>query len=378
MLAAVTMTPPITRATMASRPLYNPDPDFFVAREIVLNASMRRVRLSDFAVIALLMNIQLKILTTAQVDIFENVFIRGAKPRAARVFEGEPARAPDGTIMSHGNGIYAGNSEEAAGPWTIYNVSTCPGYPGWMAKITQSAADLIARGADIARKNEPMPDPAALAAANAVVLKKMNIKPGGPEVAEGPAIVGGAAVAAGTAEEGSDDRRGGRPAKRRRTGEKTLPGSAIVPESSRAGGADGTEQAAGDDGGEGGAVADESSVSSDDSSSDSEGTPSARAKHTIQTVGFELTRFVSDVLSSDFTEDERCQLALSMRDEVERTLGTLVEFALKRAGGDGSSSGDEGEDDGAANGDETRAGSDSDGDSGEGTGGGDDAEGDDE
>ena len=162
---------------MAGRPLYNPEPDTFVAQEVVGDANLRRVRLSDFAVIALLMNIELKVLTTTQVDIFENVFIRGAKPRSARVFEGEPARAPDGTIMCHGDKAYKGSTNEPPGPWTIKNVSTCAGYTAWVSKITQSAADLVSRGANVARKNEPMPDPAVLAAANAVALKPMNLKP---------------------------------------------------------------------------------------------------------------------------------------------------------------------------------------------------------
>lgn len=42
---------------MASRPLWDPDPQTFVALDAAKNKDLRRVRLSDFAVIAFAMNI---------------------------------------------------------------------------------------------------------------------------------------------------------------------------------------------------------------------------------------------------------------------------------------------------------------------------------
>jgi hypothetical protein len=45
------------KALMASRPLWDPDPQTFVALDAAKNKDLRRVRLSDFAVIAFAMNI---------------------------------------------------------------------------------------------------------------------------------------------------------------------------------------------------------------------------------------------------------------------------------------------------------------------------------
>jgi len=43
----------ITKEVIASQPLYNPDPNTFIARDVVKELSMHCVRLSDFAVVAL-------------------------------------------------------------------------------------------------------------------------------------------------------------------------------------------------------------------------------------------------------------------------------------------------------------------------------------
>jgi hypothetical protein len=66
------------KALMASRPLWDPDPQTFVALDAAKNKDLRRVRLSDFAVIAFAMNITGGQLTKGVVDIFENVYVRGA------------------------------------------------------------------------------------------------------------------------------------------------------------------------------------------------------------------------------------------------------------------------------------------------------------
>lgn len=161
------MTPPITKAIMASRPLYDPDPNTFVPRDVVQQKTLRRVRLSDFAVITLQLNIQNGHLSKAAVDIFETVYVQGAKPRSARVHEGRPALAPDGSIMSM-NGIgYPGGSGLPAGKWTTENVKDCPGYEEWLAQLVQTEGEMVARGFPVERKNEPMPNRADLAVANA-------------------------------------------------------------------------------------------------------------------------------------------------------------------------------------------------------------------
>jgi hypothetical protein len=170
------MTPPITKEIMASRPLYDPDPNTFVARDIIKELSMRRVRLSDFAVVALQINIREGFIKHAEADIFENVFIRGARPRATRIHEGRPSRAPDNSIMSHLGVAYPGSTDEAAGAFSTQDVRNCTGYEAWVKRITQSEEDLVARGVDVRMKNQPLPDPAALEVANAYVLKKMNIR----------------------------------------------------------------------------------------------------------------------------------------------------------------------------------------------------------
>ena len=161
---------------MASRPLYNPDPDTFVAKDLVSMQDMQRVRLSDFVVIALQINIQEGKVRLAEVDLFENVYIRGAKPCLSCVTEGHPACAPDNTIMSHEDRAYPGSTGKPAGPWTTKTVKDCPGYDEWLKRIIQSAQDLYARGVDIQRKNMLLPDPADLAVANALVLMPMKRK----------------------------------------------------------------------------------------------------------------------------------------------------------------------------------------------------------
>jgi hypothetical protein len=196
------MTPPITKAIMASRPLYDPDPDTFVARDIVKDLSMRRVRLSDFVVVALQINIRAGVIKHAEADVFENVFVRGAKPRLIRVHEGHPARAPDNSIMSHLDAAYPGSTGEAAGPYSTQDVETCAGYETWLKRITQSEEDLVARGIDVSRKNQPLPDPATLEEANALVLKKMSSRQ---------------SLEAKAREDGSDDERSGAGSQRARS-----------------------------------------------------------------------------------------------------------------------------------------------------------------
>jgi len=161
------MTPPITKAIMASRPLYDPDPDTFVPQDVVQQRDLRRVRLSDFAVVALQLNIKNGHISKAAVDLFENVYVRGAKPRTTRVHEGRPALAPDGSVMSMNGDAYPGASQQPAGKWNIENVHDCPGYKDWLAKLTQTESEMEASGFPISSKNCPFPSKEDLDTANA-------------------------------------------------------------------------------------------------------------------------------------------------------------------------------------------------------------------
>lgn len=167
------MAPPINKQLMSSRPLYDPDPDTFVARDAVTERDLRRVRLSDFAVVTLQMHIQTCLLSKVAVDIFENVYVRGAKIRVTRLHEGRPALAPDGTVMSMGGVAYPGSTGQAAGQWNTENVKDCPGYDIWLAQLTQDEGQMVARGLSLSAKNTPFPNEHDLLAANAYVPTQM-------------------------------------------------------------------------------------------------------------------------------------------------------------------------------------------------------------
>jgi hypothetical protein len=167
---------------MASRPLWDPNPQTFVAQDAVKNKDLRRVRLSDFAVIAFAMNITGGHLTKGAVDIFENVYVRGAKPRRTRLHEGHPALAPDGTVMSMDGIAYPGDTGQPAGQWNTTNVDKCPGFANWVAQLRQSSAEMVANGHNIGVKNMPLPDEEELEDAN-------DYQPGGGE--DGPSVGGG-------------------------------------------------------------------------------------------------------------------------------------------------------------------------------------------
>jgi hypothetical protein len=158
------MTPPISKQIMAGRPLYDPDPDTFVARDVVTRRDLRRVRLSDFAVVTFQMHIQTGLLNKVAVDIFENVYIRGAKVRVTRLHEGRPALAPDGTVMSMGGFAYPGSTSQIAGQWNTENVKNCPGYDTWIARLTQDENQMVGRGLNLSAKNTPFPNKHDLAA----------------------------------------------------------------------------------------------------------------------------------------------------------------------------------------------------------------------
>jgi hypothetical protein len=163
---AASMTPPITKELMASRPLYDPAPANFVARDVLRTHDLRRVRLSDFAVVAFHMLTKTGHVSKAAVDMFENVYVRGAKPRVMRLHEGQAALAPDGTVMSIGSIAYPGSSRQKAGEWDTDNVQDCPGYQAWLAQLQQSEEQMVARGHAAAQKNAPPPPEKDLRNAN--------------------------------------------------------------------------------------------------------------------------------------------------------------------------------------------------------------------
>ena len=167
------MTPNVPPEVMASRPLWDPDPETFVAQAAVGSQDLRRVKLSDFVVMALEINRLEKRLSKAEIDVFESVYVRGANVRSSRKHEGRPALAPDGTVMSMREVAYIGNGEHQAelGHWTPLTVKECEGYKEWLARIVQTQEDLRKRGIDLAQTNAPLPDKEALAEANAYVPK---------------------------------------------------------------------------------------------------------------------------------------------------------------------------------------------------------------
>jgi len=83
-----------------------------VAKEVVHKRELRHIQLSDFAVVALYLNIKESLTTKATVDMFENVYVRGAKPRLARIYKGRPALAPDGTVLSMDGVGYLGSTKK--------------------------------------------------------------------------------------------------------------------------------------------------------------------------------------------------------------------------------------------------------------------------
>ena len=173
------MTPSITKALLMSRPLYNPDPNTFVIRDIILQKDLRRVRLSDFAVVAFAMGIKCGAVTKTQVDIFESVYVRGAKVRALRKHEGRAALAPDGTVMVMGGEVYCGGSGQPGGQWTPDTVDQCAGYDDWIKRLLQTEDDMANRSIAQNLKNAPFPSQQEIDEANAYVAVKIAGTPKG-------------------------------------------------------------------------------------------------------------------------------------------------------------------------------------------------------
>ncbi|RDW59687.1 hypothetical protein BP6252_12774 [Coleophoma cylindrospora] len=187
------MTPNITLDDIKNRPLWDPDPEYFVAKEALNDAarplsdprSIKRVNISDFLIVAFAVLIKEKYITITQVDKFETVYVAGARVRQARKtipkeYRGRAARAPDAkhSIIKIREKVgiktvdilYSGSEdvgeEEAAGMWDLENIQDCPGYAQWVEELKRAAAVLFAKGYHNDQMNTPFSSPAALAYAN--------------------------------------------------------------------------------------------------------------------------------------------------------------------------------------------------------------------
>ena len=105
--------------------------------------------------------------------------MRGAKVRDARLHQGRPALAPDGTVMGmrREDGapieVYCGNGSHGyeMGPWTVENVHACPGYAAWLRGLRQSVQAVRNANPGIGERmiGGPWPSERALVKANAFI-----------------------------------------------------------------------------------------------------------------------------------------------------------------------------------------------------------------
>jgi hypothetical protein len=157
----------INAAKAASRPLFDPLPATFVAEEALANKDLHRCRLSDFVVVAFLILVKEGKIKLRDVVNFETVFNERRKIRVLRVHEGQPALAPDGTVLAMDDGPYSGSTDLDEGPWTLENVKECPGYADWFKCLSQTASDLLTQGIHPRDINNPLPSQDELNKANA-------------------------------------------------------------------------------------------------------------------------------------------------------------------------------------------------------------------
>lgn len=150
---------------MESRQLWDPRRENFVAKAALIDLTIQRCRISDFALVAFLVLIKAKYLTKTQVDWFETAYVQFANPRSERKHEGLPALAPDKSIMKYkaspsqggdesGYRAWDGDTGQKYGKWTIETVSKCEGYDDWLQGLKQGISDI----ADEASLNHPYPD----------------------------------------------------------------------------------------------------------------------------------------------------------------------------------------------------------------------------
>jgi hypothetical protein len=172
-IGQINMKPLPPKEVVLGRPLFDPNPDTFVAKRAVADYELRRCHLSDFVVVAFQVLIAEGHLTKKQVDIFETDYVRGAKLRASRKHDGQDARAPDNTIITWGSVGFSGAEGGDPGPWSVETLKEAPGYADWLKKLKQTDEDVEAKGGIV---NEPLPAPEEVRKANEYVAIPMKPK----------------------------------------------------------------------------------------------------------------------------------------------------------------------------------------------------------
>ena len=150
------MTPLPSKEQLSRRQVYNPIPGTVSATELVEMAHRRKKRLSDWAVGALMLGIQNGEITRKQADIFQSVFVRGAKIRKTREHVGHPFLGPDKEIMTIDGKDYPGDSKvgKNTSRLALEDVRSHPGYDAWFRELFTSAKE----GEGWASEREDSPD----------------------------------------------------------------------------------------------------------------------------------------------------------------------------------------------------------------------------
>ena len=135
------MTPLPTKERLERRQLYDPVPGSVTAKDLVQMEFRKKKHLSDWAVGALLLAIQNGEITKVKADLFQTVFVRGAKPRKTRVHAGEPFLGPGGELMTIAGIEYAGhltNAQTRVLPrLAMEAVGAHPNYRTWIDALFQ-------------------------------------------------------------------------------------------------------------------------------------------------------------------------------------------------------------------------------------------------
>ncbi|KAJ5040356.1 uncharacterized protein L3040_006012 [Drepanopeziza brunnea f. sp. 'multigermtubi'] len=161
--------PPITTALVQSRPLFDPNPNTVVASLILSKPLYHKCRISDHLILVFLWGRHMGIFTRSQLEKLSSVFTsKDAFTRHIRKHEGNPARAPDGTIMEIDGVGYSGNTREPVGPWDFENVRDCGGYSEWRAGLERTLEDALREGVKSEDFNTPCPGREELEQANAL------------------------------------------------------------------------------------------------------------------------------------------------------------------------------------------------------------------
>lgn len=93
------MTPLPSKERLAARQTYDPLPGSVTPKELCRMNHRKKKHLSDWAVGCLAYGMQKGIINQYDADIFESVFVRGAKLRKTRLNAGHPFLGPDGEVV---------------------------------------------------------------------------------------------------------------------------------------------------------------------------------------------------------------------------------------------------------------------------------------